>query len=421
MDSKLKIGLIGIGKYFCVYFAIVVIAICLLIIGSIFPQKLIDQNIQESIDIFQSEGPYPLIGDKEESSKLDNFTDSLILMESATMSITALHSIFSNPLYFDSNPATEFHNFIERKETEPPTGYYVRYWMGFRTPVRLMLTFLNYSQIRSLLAWIILGLLIILSFYITYYTDIRSGILFAVSIIFIKPQVLCNSLQFSCCFIIAMLAMLFVPYIMQRGKEKEFFFILGMITMYYDFYTSPLVVLGYPLIFMLLIKTDENPHIKLSLTLIFGWGIGYGIMWLTKLLCATIFTDINGFFNGFTSFATRVGLIKRADLMAYYGVNKAFTALKEVIVPSVISKVLVSFILSCITILLTICIVKNKQSYKQGMRYITLLFPSIVMIVWYMIGAQPTTIHAYFQYRNLAMTVWGGSMFFSLFVRPLKK
>ena len=177
LQNKRKKIISIIGNHASIYFIIVTISICLLLIGSLFPQILIDKNIRESIPVFESEGSYPHIGDKQESSKLDNFTDSLILMESATMQMKELQTIFSNPMYFKSNPATEFSDFIERREAESPTGYYVRYWMGFRTPVRLCLVFMNYSQIRSLLAWIILGLLITVSFYIARYTDIRTGIL----------------------------------------------------------------------------------------------------------------------------------------------------------------------------------------------------------------------------------------------------
>lgn len=412
LQNKRKKIISIIGNHASIYFIIVTISICLLLIGSLFPQILIDKNIRESIPVFESEGSYPHIGDKQESSKLDNFTDSLILMESATMQMKELQTIFSNPMYFKSNPATEFSDFIERREAESPTGYYVRYWMGFRTPVRLCLVFMNYSQIRSLLAWIILGLLITVSFYIARYTDIRTGILFAVSIIFIKPQVLCNSLQFSCCFIIAMLAMLFIPYVIQKEKETIFFFALGMVTMYFDFYTSPLVVLGYPLIFWILLKTYEKPQIRASLFLMIEWMIGYGMMWLTKLLCATIFTEVNGFVNGLSSFAMRTGIIKRADLMDYYGVNKAFHALKKVILPDFNTTLLVCVILIGIFVTLVIGLVRNRKRQKLCTRYITLFFPIVVMIVWYMVAAQPTTIHAYFQYRNIAMAIWGGQYVF---------
>ena len=102
-----------IGKIIYINIIIVAIAVCFLLIG-LFPQELIDKNIQESISVFEDEGQYPRIGDKEDSSMLDNFTDCLILMESSTMRIAELQSIFSNPLYFDVNPVAEFSNFIEK-------------------------------------------------------------------------------------------------------------------------------------------------------------------------------------------------------------------------------------------------------------------------------------------------------------------
>lgn len=409
-----------IGKIIYINIIIVAIAVCFLLIGCLFPQELIDKNIQESISVFEDEGQYPRIGDKEDSSMLDNFTDCLILMESSTMRIAELQSIFSNPLYFDVNPVAEFSNFIEKRDKTNPTGYYVRYWMGFRTPVRIMLVFMNYSQIRRFLSWVIFVLFIITSFFISSYIDIRTGVLFAISIIFVKPQVLCNSLQYSCCFILALLALFFIPIVIQKGKEIPFFLLLGMMTMYFDFYTSPLVVLGYPLIFMILLKTNEKPNVKLSLLSIVGWGIGYGTMWIMKLLCATLFTSVNGFSNGFHSFAARVGITKRSDLIEYYDIGKAFRALIRVALPDTLSRIIACITILCMIIVLIFCIIYNKLKHDQCVNYITLLFPIICTALWYMIAAQPTAIHAYFQYRNLSIVVFSGMMFYSLLVYPIK-
>lgn len=396
-------------------------AVCLLLVGCLIPQELVDNNIQQSIPTFKEEGQYPRIGDKEDSSMLDNFTDCLILMESSSMCYTDLQSIFSNPLYFDKDPVAEFPSFIGSREKGNPTGYYVRYWMGFRTPVRVLLAFMNYSQIRKFLSWVIFGLFIILTLFISFYTDVRTGLVFALSMIFIKPQVLCNSLQFSCCFILALLALLFIPLVIRKGKEVPFFFLLGMLTMYFDFYTSPLVVLGYPFIFMILLETDERPKIKLSMLSILGWGIGYGTMWLIKLLCATLFTSVNGFANGFNSFAARVGIIKRNDLIEYYGIKKAFGALIRVTLPYTLSRIVACIIIVCMVIVLIICIIYNRLRYDQCVKYMTLIFPVIVIFLWYMVAAQPTAIHAYFQYRNLSIAIFSGVMFYSLLIYPLKK
>lgn len=421
MKEFKKTILFTLKKYLLLYLTIIVSSVCLLLMGCFFSQELIDENIQESISVFESEGQYPRIGDKEDSSMLDNFTDCLILMESATMRTEELDSIFSNPLYYDKNPVVEFSSFVEKRETTSPSGYYVRYWMGFRTPLRFLLTFMNYFQIRSLLSWMILGLLIASSFYIAHYTDVRTGILFAISIIFVKPQVVCNSLQFSCCFVLSLLSIFLVPVVIRKKREIDFFFILGMITMYFDFYTSPLVVLGYPLIFMILLNTDERPMIKLSLLSIFSWGMGYGMMWLAKLLCATLFTSVNGFVNGFNSFAMRIGITKRSDLMEYYGIDNAFRAIGKVMLPNMISQILACFLIVCMFVVLVICIMQNRIKYEQCMKYITLLFPIVGMFIWYSVASQPTSIHAYFQYRNVSIAIFGGTMYYSLSFYPLKK
>ena len=172
------------SKLFYTYCFILLISMTLLLIGTLLPQRLIDANLISSIPVFEEERSYPYTNDYEESSKLDNFTDALILEEAGAM--TSITAIFSNPTYFHGtpellkkannfltknlpdvknslkrilkakggylvpnnlDPVTAFPNFALNRASLKPTGYYVRYWQGFRTPVRFLLCFFDYQQI----------------------------------------------------------------------------------------------------------------------------------------------------------------------------------------------------------------------------------------------------------------------------------
>ena len=84
-----------------------------------------------------------------------------------------------------------------------------------------------------------------------------------------------------------------------------------MLTMYFDFYTSPTVVFGYPLVFMLIMDIKNGEKIKCCRIIrnAVVWLIGYVMMWLAKLTLTTIFTGYNGLQNGLKAFSQRVGII----------------------------------------------------------------------------------------------------------------
>lgn len=407
-------------RILCTYLVTVCIGIVLLIFASMFRQDLIDKHISESVSVFEEEGQYPRNGDKEATSVLNNFTDALILEESAVMQFSQLESIFTNPLFFSTNPVDIFSDFATNRDTLAETAKYVRYWQGFRIPIRILLTFANYSEIRLILSWTILLLFVGSALFLCNHTDIRTAIAFAISIIFIKPQVICNSVQYSCCFILAMIFLFFVPWVIERHLEILFFFTCGMVTMFFDFYTAPLITLGYSLIFLILLKTQRKVLIKESIGYSFVWILGYGIMWITKLLLATVFTEVNGFVNGFNSFAQRTGINKRDDLIQYYNFSsmvKHFlnTVFNNQVIISI--TVLIFFVLF---VAMSYSVVKRLEARNQIRIYSSLLIPVAFMIIWYCISIQPTRIHAYFQYRNISMAIWGLIMFLSIPIKPIK-
>lgn len=395
------------------------LALALLLLGACLPQAPIDQHFGDSIALLTKEGDYPHMGGDANSFMLDNFTDAQILMQSVAMRGSDIASVLTNPKFVKGSPVAALEGFLANREGSP-TSYYVRYWMGFRTPMRLLLTFLNYGQIRSLLGYAFLGLFVLVTCFVARWTDLRAGVAFALSVVFVKPQIICLSPHYSCCFLLAMLAMLCVPKIASKKLGVPFFFTVGTATMYFDFYTTPLVTLGYPLLLYLLLNGGAEKPVKRSLCFMAAWLAGYAGMWVAKLALTSLLTPVDGMANGFASFASRVGIHRAENLQSYYSVVGAF---KAVITETLSSRAGVYAFVGLVALTALTVVIglrKKRVSPASFKRYAPLLLPACAVVLWFVVAAQPTYIHAFFQYRSVALIYFAVGLYLSLLFVPLK-
>lgn len=405
--------------YLLAFLATVLAATILLILSSLLPQSCILENIAQSIGYLHSEGERPSVFDREESASLDTFSDIQMLRAAGAMHDGNLGAILTNDLYCyeSADSITQELEFFAAGMQEDSIMHYVRYWMGFRALLRVGLTFLSYFQIRRYLGLAFFCLLFALTFRIAKYTDEKLAYLFALSVILVRPQVIVSSLQFCCCFFIAFIAMLIVPWLHRNPKWEGIFFMeIGMLTMYLDFYSVPLITFGYPMVYLLVlqVKNSQTVSVKRICTLLLYWFLGWGLMWMAKLLLTTLFTEINGFENGISSFLGRVGIIKNQDLLQYYSIPYAFSQLFKVIFSD-----FEGAIIYCLGILFCVAAIVYrtvKRSIPLGAYFAHKYFLIIAAIpfVWFVITAQPIAIHAFFQYRSIAIVYW--SLFAYLYV-----
>ena len=128
--------------------------------------------------------------------------------------------------------------------------FYVRYWHGFRIYVRALLSVMDYGTMRTLIMWTFFLLMAAVTAMLALKTrSVWPPVLFAAGILFVNPVVASALFQYSLCFVIAFIGMLFVPK-WQKNPQSAWmgFMILGMSTMFFDFYTAPLLTLGLPLL-----------------------------------------------------------------------------------------------------------------------------------------------------------------------------
>lgn len=395
------------------YFALLPVAAALagtllLMAASLIPTAVVEENtIRSAAEL--SRDMEPLLGDDRMAYIMDYNTDALIIMESYTLSAENLRSVFLNPMRYNGED-TQRRSFAELCIGEETNNNYVRYWMGFRIFIRPLLTVFSYNGI----CWIISLVFFIFAFAAVSLTQRAAGLYPAAclgaAIALINPAVASHSPQFASCFL---LGFLFCAAALKRREDDGayvfLFCLFGALTQYFDFYTAPVVTLGLPLILILETGRIREKRFAKTLAIIGAWLYGYVMMWLCKLALTTVFTDVNGFYDGFGSFFGRVGIRIVEGSEQYYNGAMALKSVWSVAFPgslTVLTAMVFGAALIAATVLYVIFDRREDKEYAASMLFITLL-----PFLWYAAAAQPSNIHAWFQYRGLAVVFFGAPLY----------
>ena len=405
------------GKCTVAFCLSVAVALGALLFGCFAPQGRINENLLESTYGLYLEGQYPVIGDRKINSLLDNATDTSILRATAGMNRNYLGSILTNPLYSYSDLQ------LEKAEDYPvkclelyaigekPDGefLYVRYWMGFRAILRWLLVFFDYYQIKRYAGVLFFTLLALVMCSLAKRVDTKTALAFAVSVILVRPQVIVGSLQFLPCFLIGFAAMLAVPVLADRPQWDNVFFLeVGILTMFFDFYTTPLVTVGFPLVYLAVLRERRGERITLGwmLRCFLIWLAGYALMWLAKLTLTSLLTSVDGLEDGLAAFRRRMGIDKSEGYEQYYSLGLAFENLRSVIFSDPEGTVVYLLGAALTALSVWVCALRRKLPLRVFAQHGCLLFAAALPIIWFCCTAQPIALHYWFQYRSIALTHW---------------
>lgn len=414
----------GIVKYVALLGVSVFLALALLILAAFAPQGRILDNLWDSMDLLHSEGVYPFMADYSDSAWLDNFTDVLMLMESAATNDDYLGSVLTNPVYVYDEAGADVVELLQSYISGIPhdsVGYYVRYWMGFRVLLRIALTFLNYFQIRRYLAIAFFVLFAAVICSIAGRVDGKLAFLFAMSVALVRPYVIVNSMQYCCCFFIMFLAMLLVPKIHDRPKwEGLFFFAIGIVTMYFDFYTVPIITVGFPLVYLFALKQKQEQKLSFKELLknLLLWLAGYALMWIAKLALTSLLTDVDALGNGLQALFGRLGVTKTTGLEEYYSFSLAMERLGKAIFCDAEGKVIFLTVLVLCVAGFVVAAFRRRVTMRRVAALLPLAVLALLPFVWFLTTIQPLAMHHYFQYRNIALSYWAAGAFGYFFLNP---
>lgn len=417
---KLDIDIKQVLKIFVFVFIICSVS---LILVSMIPDKKIDNNIEKSIHIMNKEGDYPTILNKNSKYyQLDNFTEAVLLNFIYNCdSSKPLECTFAEKTY-KSDDGTGLQNAnLMLKEVGRNSafsggekGYYnlrSSYWLGIRIIYMPLLTFMNYYQIR----YLIFSLGILLSIF-TAITIVRKlnwkyAIAFLLSLIITKYYV---GLLVSTHAFVYILTFLGMDYILLKKKKVNYFnfmFIIGMLTTYFDWFSIPLLSWGFITITILLKEYQENKKIDFSelFNIIFQTGFAWCLGYASLLIFRQLFCYFIAGNEAIKYFTNRIADNTGAKSNSI--INTIGRTLKNIlngIIPiymESISRLAIVLVILMIVflILLLICIKLLKRKMHIGM---LLLLISISPFVWALVFSKFHSVHGWFAYRTLGISVF---------------
>ena len=422
----------NVAKYIGLYIVLIIFFIISLTAVSSFKKELISSNVEKSAEVLLNEGNRKIvyIPYKGINMQFDNYTDALMINTAYSIDEQEpLYSAFvarknyipnittevyedtpgelrSSSKYQRHNEVGELNDLVHNEKAE--SFEYARYWHGYLIFLRPLLILFSINQIRVFLTIVLIILAGILLYLIYKKINIVVSMIFLISLLCVEYFYLGFSMQGVFVFLIAMIASIIM--LARYNKIKDFgiiFFVIGMLTNFFDFLTVPIVTYAMPLtIYFLLKQRQEELTVKQTIFDIIKlgllWGIGYGFTWFTKWLLTELIFGKNIIETAITQVLYRSNGYKNYTLLNVIKYNIIY----------VIFQLIPSAIITIFSTKIYVIMRKNKQKTNMSNKQILIaILPyviiSIIPFIWYALLQNHSFNHEFFTYRNLLLTFLG--------------
>lgn len=405
---------------------IVAASICigaiLIIAAYSLPTSRIYHNVDRSARIYELEGHAPFWAGGVIHTRIDNFTDSIMLMKAAYPVENVVQSAFLNPSWkwIDDSPVNTLIDVMKNeRQTTDDVWTYARYWHGYLLILKPLLMISPVHDLRVLNFYVQFFLMLTALFFFYQRFGLNLTLAFALSLLVINPITASIDFQISDIFYIILLSTIFIlrkNEMLLRGENYLYFFLLlGIVTVYIDFLTYPFAALGISLCLCVMMNekiflamTPQKILTKLSAYL-FAWGFGYGGMWLGKWILASVFTEENVIVSAFYEVLYRSssilveseggGTFTFIDVLA-----RNFSALFRGPLPIILGLLVIY--------LIYILIRRKKKIFITKSRLAAFAFIMLMPFLWYAVLKNHSYVHDYMTYRNLSVTIFAALCFF---------
>lgn len=406
------------AKYIICYLGLIIVFFLVLYITAQIPRKAVHKQISQSAKILNEESESFLYYINGRDIQIDNYTDAIMLnniysidenniIESIikcrrnyipNIKIRNFGEKAGNILYQDGedNPVQDLVDITNGKSRT--TYEYARYWHGYMVILKPMLIFFNITQIRIIFEIILCISLFILSFYL--YKNVNKIIAILTFITFFSIDIVSfvKNLQGIFVFIIPIITSIFIVNKKINSKNINLIlFIIGGITAYVDFLTTPLTTILIPEIiyFMVYKEKDLKVVFKEFIFMCLLWGIGYFGIWISKWI-------INDWiYNSNLIEVSLKQILFRVNSNEFVGTpNVPIKALKSNIFNSC------NWISIGIIIIAIINLIKNYKNIFNKNKIIYGII-AIIPILWYLVISNHSCLHYFFTYKLLIVTLLG--------------
>ena len=275
----------------------------LLIMAYSLPTQRMRQNVAVSSEQVSSEGSYYQWAKGYKNAQSDTYTDaSLVLNAMYPGSGNVVKDAMNAPrlLYGDDNNEDSVVLAAREEPEETHEVNYGRYWHGSLIFLKPLLLFFNLADIRIISMILQMGLLFLVIQEMMKKKLEKPLLGFFTAVILLNPI----SMIMCFCFSVEYILMLAVTWFMLHYHEKLmngyryyfYFLINGILFVYFNELSFPMIGFAIPLIFYLLLS-EEGVAEKIRKEIGYGimWVLGYVGVWMGKWILAWIFTGFNYF------------------------------------------------------------------------------------------------------------------------------
>lgn len=383
------------------------------------PTSFMEKQILESFEILSGEGLYPRLQGNSEKWQVDNFTNAIMLNIASHGDDLPFGESLSGWMYCgEEDPLKNLeHSITEELDiNDSQWGTYARYWNGWLVILKPLLVFLNIGQIRTLFHFILLALGMNLSLQLAkLWGPIgASTISFLLAVAAFPAACMSMSLYFS----IAMSLLFSIIVLSDSGSHMGvgspcdwtlYYMIFGSLTAFFDFLCTPILTLGLPLVFALVIEERRGGVMKTMLfqviKLSIAWFAGYGVCWVSKWLISDALGSGSVFFDALNQAALRSGT------SVYEGVGDTTITISGF--NAVYRNFAMCFsrsLIAALGILVAALPCHLKCTHRSiNRRYFQLLLPlaivALLPYLWYLALPNHSFVHSWFTYRAQMVTL----------------
>ncbi len=379
----------------------------LMVAAYALPLDWTGKTYEETVSMLRKEKMYP--NERYSRRRLDNFSDALIMLIASYKGDEGPW-LQAAANYFISYGGDDFYHLktypydwlvgnYDHQTAEPVRIEYGRYWHGYVIPVRLLLRFFNYSQIRSINSFILLFLMSLTLMALRRRLP-RMVLPFALMFLFLAPSAVGRCLEFSG----DIYTMLIAALVLLRCSERQlvgrriryYFLIVGMVTPFAGFFTSPTLTLTVPLVLMCQIRRGEKKMLRLVSECVLFWGIGYVGMWGGKWAIAVLLEK--------REFLTP--LLSALELRSSRGGTNRAAGLVRCFRELLRNKYLDVLLLSFAVLTIAESAAGNRKTLpKEASRNLLYLIPAVLVCAWYLFFSNHVFVHYWFTYRHACILI----------------
>lgn len=402
----------NVWKKICIgaaaFLSIVLIGFLLLCFICSMPTGRVQANVRISAQSMQEDGLYHQMVSGKETTKLDNFTDALMMLTASyggdEAVIDKVVNNYENRLeegdLIESCKVSglETENGVTRRHA------YARYWHGYVVVLKPLLAFFDLNEIRDLNLFVVLGFICATAVLLYIREKGRFAVPYLLAVCFINPMVVSASLQFSTIFHTMSVALLVMLVLWNKKWFREYiwlyFMLVGMLTSYIDLLTYPVVALAFPVILYIILSEPTRLMTGIRQLILNSalWCVGYVGMWASKWAVSSVLMQKNYFTKAIDTVKLRSGdTAFEQELTAGQVLDSMFGFLGD----SSFSYLLILLILAAVVL-----IVRKGIKKSSLVSSLLLLAVAFYPAVWYVGTKNHSAIHGFYTYRGVSAVLF---------------